>query len=153
MVLVCRGLFSNLCTLRGQFGRTQTGFKFSTDGFHGHSLIFKRQQAFGCRDVTGVPAQRWSVRMSHSWAGAACPGLRAVCTHELPAGAAALPVGSTATAFSYVMGSSMYCVGCETSKKGWHVCGHKALCPLCRGSFLIDKSPLLQTPETTANET
>lgn len=57
--------------------------------------------------------------MSHSQGGAACPVLRAVCTHELPAGVAALlPAGSTATAFSSVMGRSMYCVRCKTSKKG-----------------------------------
>lgn len=50
--------------------------------------------------------------MSHSWGAAVCPVLRAVCMHELPAGAAAFPpAGSTATAFSYVMGRSMYYIG------------------------------------------
>lgn len=77
-----------------------------------HSSFSSRQQAFGCRDANGVPAQRWSVQMSHSLGAAACPVLRAVCMHELPAGAAALPpAGSTATAFSYVMARSLYYIG------------------------------------------
>lgn len=57
MTLVCREVFSNLSALRGQSGRTQSGFKFFTDGFNGSTrILFKRQKASDLRDINSVLA-------------------------------------------------------------------------------------------------